>query len=128
MNSLNRGHVTVTVGAVAATKEIGVIQAHKKMIVRNLSIVDVAAIAASGANYVTYGAKVNNVSVGTAVDTQLGLAARSDKAIVMPSDGLTNDNGITLEKGDFLSVDLTVTGTGALTNAGIHADIEIVGN
>jgi len=128
MNSNNRSQVTVAVGAIAATAEKGLLYAHKKMIVRGVALVDITAVAASGTDYIQAQCLVNGTLVGTVADTQAGLAAREALPLVMPADGLTNNLGITLEKGEFLSIALTKAASGALTNASIHLDVEIVGN
>ena len=127
-NSVNKNHVVLSVGAVAADKEVGLIYAHKKMIVRNLSLVDIALVALDAVNYVESSTLVDGAAVGNTVSTAAGLAAREALTPVMPSDGITKRLGITLEKGEFLSVNLDVNGTGAYTNLSIHADVEIVGN
>lgn len=128
-NANNRSHAVVTLGAVAVTKEVGMIHAHKKMIVRNLSMMDISLVALDAVNYVEITPLVNGVEVvGAKSSTALGLLAREPLSNTMPELSTAKTLGIELEKGDVLTVELTVVGTGALTNASLHADTEIVGN
>jgi len=128
-NSNNRSHAVLSVGAVAATKEVGFIHAQKKMIVRNLSMIDITLVGAHADNYVEVIPLVDGAEVvGSKADTKLGLDAREPLECTMVDIDTSKTKGIELEKGEVLSVSLTVAGTGALTNASLHADIEIVGN
>lgn len=122
-NENNRPQLSVLLGALSATREVPVLVAHKKMRVRNLSLMDITAVAASGTNYVTMRPKIDGVDAGVDVDTQAGLAAREPLDSDLGSDGY-----IDLEAGEVLSVNLTVAASGALTDAVLSADLEVIGN
>lgn len=122
-NHSNRIQNSQQLGAVSTTKEIGLIQAQKKVLVHQVSVVDVSAIAASESVYVSLKLKKNGTDLTdpAEIDSILGVAARGEMALIPASP-------IELEKGDFLSLVVTVASTGALTNASAHSDIEVVGN
>lgn len=121
-NELNRPQLLVTIGAPAASVEMLAMVAQKKMKVRKASLLDVAAVAASGTNYFSAQLKKNGVAVGTAVDTQAGLSARESLDLDLDGDELE------LAAGDVLTLDLVKAGTGAFTHAGLALDSLVVGN
>ena len=124
INENNRPPVVLNLGDVSSDVTQTLFIAHKKTRIRMASIVQELAIAASGANYVTGRLKVNNVNVGLDSDTQDGLAARTPLHMLINED----KNYVDLEIGDVLSLDLKLTGTGALTNAIVVMDMQIIGN
>lgn len=124
INHNNRPSVAVLLPVLTASLVLPVLVAHKKMKVLAASLVQEGAISASGVNFLAFKLKKNNVDVAAAVDTQAGLAARTKKDL-----GLGADGYITLEIGDYLSLDVAETGTFAEGTAMLlQLDTEIVGN
>ncbi len=121
-NNANRPEMTAKVGAVAATIEVGVLVAHKKMELKNLSLMDIVLVAASGSNFIQAQALKNGTLIGTVVDTQAGLAARQPLDLNL---GTLAERS--LAAGDVVTVVLTKAGTGALTEASLHVDALVIG-
>ena len=122
-NQSNRPHVTTAIGAVAATKEVGLVHAHKKMEIKGVKLTDIVIIGVDAVNFVTSKLQINGVDVaGSEVTTEAGHAAREGSDIPMPAAGLY------LEKGELLGLVMTVDGTGAYSNLSAHTDCEIIGN
>jgi len=119
-NESNRSEMAVSVGALAATRKVVLMKAHKKVTLKSISLLDSAAVAAHADNYVSAQLQVDGANSGDAVDTKLGVAALASLAL----DGADLD----LEKDEVLSVILTKAGTGALTDASICIDHIVVGN
>lgn len=122
-NENNRPSFGLNVGALATTREVGLLVCHKHMILKNVSVMDITAVAADGTDYVQAQVKKNGTLIGSVVDTQAGLLAREP---------LDLDLGTDAEKecapGDVLSVQLTVAASGALTDASISADLQVKGS
>ena len=109
-------------GGVDPTKEYGLMVAHKKMKLRNVSIMDISAVAASGTNYQEAQLMKNGTLIGAVVDTQLGLLAREPLDL-----NLGTDAELTLEAGDVLTLQMTKNGSGVLTEASAHVDSLMLG-
>lgn len=121
-NENNRPELGLYVGAVSATTELVLLKAHKKMAIQKCELIDSAIVAASGTNYVEAQLSVDGVAVGTAVDTQAGLAALAGLEVELGGDELV------LEAGEVLSLTLTVAASGALTQASVSLDSIVRGS
>ena len=121
-NYNNRSVVAFRWGNVSATAEQLVLIPNKKVRVHALSIGVGTAIAASQANFLTFRAKKDGVDVGADVDSKGGIAARGALDLNL------GDDGIELEKGEALSVNMTKAGTAVLSGSIINADVEVIGN
>lgn len=123
INHNNRPSVVVSVAALSTSLVLPLLLADKKLKVLSAKYVQEGAITASGSNYLALRLKQNNVAVGTAVDTQAGVAARTALSLNIGSSPLV------LEAGDYLALDVAETGTFAEGTAGILVlDVEVVGN
>jgi len=124
INQNNRPSIVIPLAAISADIEVPAWLADKKARVRGAKFVQSGAITASGTNYLTLQLKQNNVAVGAAVDTQLGLPAREGLAL-----GLGALEYLELELGDYLSLDVVESGTFAEGASGLLVlDIEVLGN
>jgi len=122
-NENNRPQNSLRLGAISATVEIGLLRADKRILLEKVSITDISLIAASGSNFIEAQLKKNGTLIGSLVDTQAGLAARAKLVL-----NLGTDADKDLAKGDYLSLQLTKQGTGALTEAGCDMDLNVKGN
>lgn len=123
-NNNNRPPVVVNLGSLSASQVLPLLYAHKKMRVKAAAFIQEGAISVSGANYLALQLKKNNVAVGSAVDTQAGLAARTALPVEVGADGY-----VELEAGDYLSLDVAETGTFVESANSIAVlDVEIFGN
>lgn len=123
VNHNNRPVVVLPIAALSASVVLPVLLADKKLKVLSAKYVQEGAISASGSNYLALRLKQNNVAVGTAVDTQAGVAARTAVALNI---GTTD---LVLAQGDYLALDVAETGTFAEGTAGLLVlDVEVVGN
>ena len=120
-NENNRPMLGMNIGAVSATVEKGLFLAHKKCILKEVSLVDISAVAASGSVYMQAQLMVDGALVGAVVDTQAGLAVREALALNIGAP-------LTIAEGSFVSVVLTKVSTGAFTDLSIHSDLEVKGN
>jgi hypothetical protein len=121
-NGANRPELSLLVGAMVGTQELALLVAHKKLWLREISLLDLEAVVASTSNYVSAQLMVDGQLVGTPVSTMSGLAARQPLALALGAEKMI------LEQGQVASVLLTVSGDGELKKASLHADLEIVGN
>lgn len=123
INHNNRPQVVVSLGALDATEVLPALLADKKMKLLSAKIVQEGVISASGTNYLTVQMKVDNVAVGSAVDTQAGVAARTPIALNIGTEPLV------LAKDSYLALDVVESGTFTEgTDAILVLDLEIVGN
>jgi hypothetical protein len=123
INHNNRPSAQIPLAAISATSEHPLFLAIKKTKVLAAQFVQSGAISASGTNYLAMQLKKNNAAVGTAVDTQAGLAARVGLAMDLDADY------IELEAGDYLSLQVTENGNFAEGAVGLCVlDLEVVGN
>ena len=88
-NASNRPQVATAIGAVAATKEVGLVHPQKKVQIKGVKLTDIALIALDAVNFVTSKLQINGVDVaGSEVTTAAGHAAREGVDIPMPAGGL----------------------------------------
>ena len=121
MNLLNRPSVIVPLGVLSASGEEAVFYAQKKVRIKSAVYAQNGVISASGVNYLSFDMKKNDVALGNAVDTQAGLA-KGVKLELLAEE-------LVLEKGDFLVLAITETGTFAEGASAILAmDVEVIGN
>lgn len=123
INHNNRASISVPVGALSGSEVLPLSYAHKKLKLINASFIQEGAISASGTNYLGLQLKKNDVAVENAVDTQAGLAARTALDLEVGEEGLI------LELGDYLSLDVVENGTFSEGTDGIIVlDVEVIGN
>lgn len=123
INHNNRPPVVVALGALGASEVLPLLLADKKMKILSAKIVQEGAISASGVNYLALQLKKENAAVESAVDTQAGKDARSPIALEV------GENGLILEEGEYLSLDVAQTGTFSEgTDAILVLDVEVIGN
>lgn len=118
-------HASAHLGALSATTEIVLLKAGKKLKVESIDVVDADAISASGVNYITYQLRLDGTSIATATDTQAGLSARAPLSIPL-HDGSGAD--LVISKDSVLSLDATVSGTGALGKGSVQMQYKLIGN
>ena len=123
-NESNRASISVALPVIAASIILPALFADKKLRIRNASVIQEGVISASGTNYLTYQLKIDNVAVGTAVDTQAGVPVRTALPLGLGALGF-----IDVEKGEYLALDVAETGTFAEGDlAVLSLDIEVIGN
>jgi len=122
-NHNNRPSVCVSIAALDASVVLPLLLADKKLKVLSAKYVQEDAISADGSNYLAMQLKVDNVAVGSAVDTQAGVAARTPVELDLGSEPLS------VEKDSYVSLDVTESGTFAEGSPGLLVlDVEVVGN
>ena len=121
INVNNRPSISIPMGDVSADKTIAVLLADKKIRIKNAAVVQEAAIAASGTNYVNFQLEKATVGIGALVDTIAGLAARESLALELGTELL-------LEVGEVLSLNIDVEGAAVLSDAILVLDYEVIGN
>ena len=124
INHNNRPPLVIPLAAISATLEQLLLVAHKKTRIKKASFLQDGAISVDAVNYLSFQLAKDEVSVGSAVTTEAGLADRASLDLDLGSDGY-----IDLEIGEVLSLDVTEAGTFAEGAAGLLVlDLEIIGN
>ena len=126
VNYNNRPEAGRDLGNLSATGQHRLLHASKRMIVRGVSVVAIAAVAGTSTNKLalqlaTLGADGTETDIGNAVDTEGGVAKGAVKALEVPNEYLD------LKKGDTLILKVTKAGTGTWANAFASVDFEVKG-
>ena len=123
-NENNRPQGQIRIGAISATAELGLMKADKKVILQKISVTDISVISADGTNHYQFQLKKNGSLIGSVVDNQAGLAARASLDL-----NLGTDTEKELASGDYLSLQITEVGAGAvLSEAACDWDYLVKGN
>ena len=126
-NFSNRPQLCMDLGTVEDTKTYGLLHATKKLLVKRVDLIALAALAADAANHHDMQLKITNAAgndtdVGDDVGTEAGVTKGA--ALNLPE----NRAGQVLKPGETLVLTATKAGNGTWANPFVAIDYEVVGN